>query len=114
MKKKLSGVESKHFLKKLGRLPSYKQRQITTHIQHHPDNSITLMDMLVISSIDSTLVNEDFSLNINTSGNDFSGGGGEFSGAGSSSEYESSYSSNDSSSSIDSSSSDCGSSGGGD
>ena len=89
MKKKLSGVESKHFLRKLGRLPSYKQRQITTHICYHPDNSITLMDMLVISSIDSTLVNGDFSLNIDTSENDFSGEGGEFAGGGSSAEYES-------------------------
>lgn len=117
MKKKLSGVESKHFLKKLGRLPSYKQRQITTHIQHHPDNSITLMDILVISSIESSLFNEDHSLNIDTSTDDFTGGGGEFSGAGSSTEYETSSSSNDTSydsgSSYDSSSSDS-SSGGGD
>lgn len=115
MKKKLSGVESKHFLRRVGKLPVYKQKQITGNIHYHSDNSITLFDVLFIKSIDSTLFNEDHSLNIDTSTNDFTGGDGEFSGGGSSSTYEEPSSSHDSSSSsYDSSSSDSGSSGGGD
>ena len=114
MKKKLSGIESKHFLRRVGKLPAYKQKQITRNIHHHSDGSITLFDVLLIESIDSTLFNEDHSLNIDTSTNDFTGGGGEFSGGGSSSTYEEPSSSYDSGSSSDSSSSDSGSSGGGD
>lgn len=121
MRKKLSGIESKHFLKRVGKLSAYKQKQITRNIHHHSDGSITLFDIPFIESIDSTLFSEDHSLNIDTSTNDFTGGGGEFSGGGSSSTYEepssshdSSSSSYDSGSSFDSSSSDSGSSGGGD
>jgi uncharacterized membrane protein YgcG len=84
---RLSKTDSEIFRKRITRFSADKQRTITNHYKENSDGSITILDMIIISSIASSLFNSDHYESFDPPSFD-SGGGGDFGGGGSSGSWD--------------------------